>query len=159
MASLAIANPTQQPDLRMAQLKGANLRWADLRGAGLTGVDLSGADLSDADLSDATIGWTIFANVDLSRVKGSTPFSTMVRPRLVSIPSTNPDQAESRTASYAVPESRKTFSTISLLHYAASRFSSIPVSSATTTKTSNSLASCMIDYRARAFAAGWMKSS
>ena len=88
------------PDLRRANLRGANLRGVDLRGANLCGVDLRRADLGDADfrganlsrsnlreadLHGADLRWaelgeanlidvglyeTIFANVDLTAVKG-----------------------------------------------------------------------------------------
>jgi uncharacterized protein YjbI with pentapeptide repeats len=61
--------------LSEANLSGANLRevhlWgADLREADLTGADLGRADLRGADLANARIAFTIFANVDLSEVKG-----------------------------------------------------------------------------------------
>ncbi|MCI0399092.1 MAG: toll/interleukin-1 receptor domain-containing protein [Chloroflexi bacterium] len=57
-------------DLIGADLHGANLIRADLSGAGLSGADLSEADLSEAEFSGVWIGWTIFADVDLSEVKG-----------------------------------------------------------------------------------------
>jgi TIR domain/Pentapeptide repeats (8 copies) len=61
-------------------LSGAYLRGADLTETNLTGTILSHAklyyanlykaDLTQADLTQATVGWTIFGNVDLSKVKG-----------------------------------------------------------------------------------------
>jgi hypothetical protein len=66
--------------LRDAVLRDAVLDLADLSRADLSGADLSGADLrsailgytdlSDAVLTDARIGWTRFADLDLSSVKG-----------------------------------------------------------------------------------------
>jgi len=66
--------------LRNANLKGADLSGAILRRADcsqivlsetdLTGVDFSSATLRGADLSGARIGWTTFADIDLSDVKG-----------------------------------------------------------------------------------------
>jgi uncharacterized protein YjbI with pentapeptide repeats len=73
-----------------ANLRGVNLRAADLRGAQLIRATLHGADLGDSDLADAalysvdlsranlsganlshtTLGWTLFADVDLSSVRG-----------------------------------------------------------------------------------------
>ena len=62
-------------DLRGAILSEANLSGADLRGAYLGDANLSRADLSEANLSGAYLGdalcdTTIFANVDLSEVRG-----------------------------------------------------------------------------------------
>jgi hypothetical protein len=56
-------------DLNWADLNGVDLREADLSGANLREADLSGADLSGADLSGTRIGWTIFADNDLSAVR------------------------------------------------------------------------------------------
>ena len=71
-------------NLSAARLSGADLSGADLIGVIFTETDLSGADLSrsqlmlasflkadldDADFKSAIIGWTIFANVNLKRVK------------------------------------------------------------------------------------------
>jgi len=72
--------------LTSADLKGANLKGADLSGADLTlGADLTDVDLTDADLiltdlnkaqlngsdfTGATIGGTVFADNDLSIVRG-----------------------------------------------------------------------------------------
>src|SRR5512146_2444557 len=74
------------PNLLGANLKGAdltganlnnwtNLNWAnliqaDLRGADLRGVTLQEADLKGADLRRVGCEGTIFADVDLSEVKG-----------------------------------------------------------------------------------------
>jgi uncharacterized protein YjbI with pentapeptide repeats len=72
-------------DLRKADLSGADLSGADLseanlsrakiangnlRGVTLNGTVLFGADLTNADLSEAKVGLTVFANNDLSTVKG-----------------------------------------------------------------------------------------
>ena len=62
-------------DLSKTDLHRANLSEADLSGADLSGSDLSGADLSrtdliGADLSRATLYNTVFADVNLSDVKG-----------------------------------------------------------------------------------------
>ena len=72
-------------DLRGANLSGANLAGsslmsaslheADLRDADLTGVNLRGANLTDtrldgANLTDAVAGGTVFADLDLRKVKG-----------------------------------------------------------------------------------------
>ena len=56
-------------------LGGAKFSGVGLRGAKLSGVDLTGAklidvDLTGADLGDALCGATIFADVDLSEVRG-----------------------------------------------------------------------------------------
>jgi len=71
-------------NLSGADLAGTNLRWADLRQSQLCEADLEGADLYKADLgwanlsganlrrtafSQTRIGWTIFADVDLSMAK------------------------------------------------------------------------------------------
>jgi hypothetical protein len=53
------------PDLR-----GADLRGGHLRGVHLIEADLGGADLGGADLEGAKCQWTIFADVNLSEVKG-----------------------------------------------------------------------------------------
>ena len=53
-----------------AVLHGAHLNGADLRGAILREANLGGADLHGADLDRAMCGDTIFADVDLSVVKG-----------------------------------------------------------------------------------------
>src|SRR6266567_1629225 len=55
----------EEPDL-----SGANLKDANLSGATLNGADFRGADLSGADFSNAYVLLTIFAEVDLSTVKG-----------------------------------------------------------------------------------------
>jgi hypothetical protein len=46
------------------------LSRANLTEAALVGVDFSGANLSGANLSGAQVGWTVFADVDLSVAKG-----------------------------------------------------------------------------------------
>jgi hypothetical protein len=73
-------NPLVEPDLSGASLSeadlfGSNLSWtnlseANLGGANLCRADLSGADLSGTDLREAYLGLTIFADLDLSVVKG-----------------------------------------------------------------------------------------
>ena len=88
-ANLSEAN-LSRTDLSFAHLGAANLHRADLSGAALTGTVLSGADLSSADLHgadlmgaglsradlngadlrEATVGYTVFADLDLSAVKG-----------------------------------------------------------------------------------------
>ncbi len=67
-------------NLSGANLKGANLSYANLSGASLSGANLSdanladtnlsGADVSGADLSGGICAHTLFAEVDLSCVKG-----------------------------------------------------------------------------------------
>lgn len=57
-------------DLGGADLRSANLIGANLIGAILIGADLTGANLGSADLNHAIIGWTVFADVDLSQAKG-----------------------------------------------------------------------------------------
>jgi len=67
--SLIRANLTGA-DLIGAKLSDAKLREANLRGANLFGASLSGANLKWADLSGASVGFTVFANNDLSTAKG-----------------------------------------------------------------------------------------
>lgn len=57
-------------NLDRADLMGANLRGATLRGAKFNVTNLNSADLSEADLSNASLVQSIFANVDLQRIKG-----------------------------------------------------------------------------------------
>jgi hypothetical protein len=62
-------------DLRRALLAWVDLTRADLSGASLEraflyGANLTGAVLTDADLTAARIGRTVFADLDLSRVRG-----------------------------------------------------------------------------------------
>jgi uncharacterized protein YjbI with pentapeptide repeats len=57
-------------DLRGARLGGADLRRADLSEADLGRADLSEADLGRADLSRAHLRKTVFADTNLSQVKG-----------------------------------------------------------------------------------------
>ncbi|HEY7420205.1 MAG TPA: toll/interleukin-1 receptor domain-containing protein [Ktedonobacteraceae bacterium] len=57
-------------DLWGADLGGADLEGANLWGANLSAASLIGTDLSATNLSEATMGWTIFANIDLCPVKG-----------------------------------------------------------------------------------------
>ena len=73
-ANLSLADLIEA-DLVEADLTGADLGEADLTEARLIGANLIGANLyrtrlGGADLTEATIGWTIFADVDLSTVKG-----------------------------------------------------------------------------------------
>ena len=67
----------READLSAADLVGADLSGADLRAVNLSSANLRQANLSDAnltgaDLSHAVIKWTIFANNDLTAVKGLT---------------------------------------------------------------------------------------
>ncbi len=67
-------------DLKSANLSGANLaganlsraylHLADVNGANLGGANLGGAQLGAANFSEVQCGHTLFAEVDLSRVKG-----------------------------------------------------------------------------------------
>ena len=69
-------------DLEEARLDGARLTGSNLAGANLCGADLSGAvllfanlvaaNLDGADMTEVTFGGTIFARINLSRVKGLT---------------------------------------------------------------------------------------
>jgi hypothetical protein len=73
-ADLSLAN-LSEADLRGANLPGADLRGADLRRANLrranlTGANLAGANLNGANLNGAKCHGTVFADVDLSEVKG-----------------------------------------------------------------------------------------
>jgi hypothetical protein len=75
-----VENPRIMPDLKWADflradLIGANLVGANLRGANLGGADLRranlvGADLENSDFTNAVVGWNVFADNDLSTVKG-----------------------------------------------------------------------------------------
>jgi hypothetical protein len=56
--------------LRRANLTDTKLRCTDLRGADLRAANLSSADFKNADLTETLIGWTRFANNDLSTAKG-----------------------------------------------------------------------------------------
>jgi len=56
--------------LNGAGLIRANLSNADFRGADLVVANLSGAILSNTDLTNGMVGWTVFADNDLSKVKG-----------------------------------------------------------------------------------------
>jgi len=57
-------------DLRRAGLRGADLRGAELTGADLRKAGLRGADLRGANVERAMVGRSVFADVDLSEVKG-----------------------------------------------------------------------------------------
>jgi len=63
-------HPDIKPNLSFADLSRAKLRFANLSNVNLIRTNFSDAALSGADFSGATIGWTIFANVDLRLVKG-----------------------------------------------------------------------------------------
>jgi hypothetical protein len=82
-ADLSFANLSSEllpTDLTDASLAGANLGRADLTGAKLSGSNLTnaylvgtnftGADLSGVYLGEATVGWTIFAGLDLRSING-----------------------------------------------------------------------------------------
>jgi len=68
-ANLIGAN-LHEANLSAADLSGTLLSWAILKGATLHGAHLDGANLRDADLMEARLRDTIFADVDLSAVKG-----------------------------------------------------------------------------------------
>jgi hypothetical protein len=59
-----------QANLSHADLSGSLLSWAILKAANLSAANLSGANLRDADLTEARLRDTIFADLDLSTVKG-----------------------------------------------------------------------------------------
>ncbi|HEX7737908.1 MAG TPA: toll/interleukin-1 receptor domain-containing protein [Ktedonobacteraceae bacterium] len=59
-------------NLNGTNLDGANLSGATLNKATLVGANLSGAHFSRTNLSGATLGDTVFARVDLRKVKGLT---------------------------------------------------------------------------------------
>jgi uncharacterized protein YjbI with pentapeptide repeats len=59
-----------EADFSAARLMRATLSGADLSGTNLSGADLSHADLIGANVSEAGCSMTVFANVDLSEVKG-----------------------------------------------------------------------------------------
>jgi TIR domain/Pentapeptide repeats (8 copies) len=60
----------REANLVQARIFGTNLREANLSAADLSAANLSGANLSGADLTKAIVGFTIFADLDLSSVKG-----------------------------------------------------------------------------------------
>jgi hypothetical protein len=73
-AKLAVAN-LSGANLSGANLSGANVEGASLAGADLTGADLgranlTGADLAGADLAEVMCWTTVFADNDLSAVRG-----------------------------------------------------------------------------------------
>lgn len=57
-------------NLRGAFLDGTNLRGADLRGADLYRTNFIECDLNGAYVNDALVEWTVFVNIDLSKVEG-----------------------------------------------------------------------------------------
>lgn len=59
-----------QAELDYANLDGANLARANMQNASLAGANFRMTNLKQADLTGAVIGFTVFANVDLSEVKG-----------------------------------------------------------------------------------------
>jgi hypothetical protein len=68
-ANLGSAN-LGEANLSGADLSVANLLTGDLRKANLNRADFNEAKLGGADFNEANLSWTIFANVDLSEVKG-----------------------------------------------------------------------------------------
>ena len=73
-ARLTLAN-LSSADLVEARLHRAHLRFTNLKGANLQGAQLNWAEfqsgrLDDADLTAAVVGGTVFADTDLSTVKG-----------------------------------------------------------------------------------------
>lgn len=69
LTNFARAN-LQGSDLSWANLRGTNLTDAIARDAGLVDTNLTRADLAGSDLSGAVCGSTIFAENDLSRIRG-----------------------------------------------------------------------------------------
>jgi hypothetical protein len=59
-----------QADLTGTNLMGANLTEADLTEGNLMRATLIETDLHEADLSKSYVGWTVFADIDLSVAKG-----------------------------------------------------------------------------------------
>ncbi len=59
-----------EADLSFAHLTVANLHGANLCNAQIVGADIRATDLSEVNLSGALVGFTAFADVDLSRVNG-----------------------------------------------------------------------------------------
>jgi len=57
-------------DLTDANLTDADLDGADFSGSGLVGTNLSGAILSETNFDGSSIGWTVFADVDLRLAEG-----------------------------------------------------------------------------------------
>lgn len=57
-------------DLSYANLHAAELSYANLNGASLLGSNLNRANLKGADLTGSDVGETVFADVDLSQVRG-----------------------------------------------------------------------------------------
>lgn len=72
-ANLTGANLTEailaRAILMRAILKGANLTGANLTGGYLTGANLTAANLRETDFKDTTVGYTVFANVDINEAK------------------------------------------------------------------------------------------
>ncbi len=68
-ADLSGAN-VSDANLEGADVRDANLSRADLSRADLRRADLSDANLFEADLTNAHVGYSWFADLDLSRVKG-----------------------------------------------------------------------------------------
>jgi hypothetical protein len=64
------ATNLREAKLNAADLNSANLTAADLNSANLTAVNLSWSDLRGADFSNCICWYTLFADVDLSEVKG-----------------------------------------------------------------------------------------
>jgi hypothetical protein len=60
----------RRADLRASDLTGANLHGANLEGADLALANLRGTGLADSNLAGAIVGGTIFADNDLSSVRG-----------------------------------------------------------------------------------------
>ncbi len=73
-ANLSRANFTRanltQTDLREATLRGTHFTHADLSDADLSGASLLRAELDGANFSRVTLGWTVFASLDLGTVTG-----------------------------------------------------------------------------------------
>lgn len=63
-------NPEVKPDISYEYLRDEKLGDANFSGADLTAVDFSYTELANADFSGARLSFTVFVNVDLSKVKG-----------------------------------------------------------------------------------------
>ena len=72
-------------DLSHAELAGTRLRKANLRKTNLFKARLDRVDLAEADLRDAKTSFTVFADTDLSEVKGLETL-THAAPSVVDIP-------------------------------------------------------------------------
>lgn len=65
-----LALQTRDSTLTGTNFRFADLSDADLRGAFMLWTNLSGATLTSADFTELVCGWSVFVDVDLSRVRG-----------------------------------------------------------------------------------------